>query len=132
VVPKFFALALRGEDIVVTGKNASRDFTYIDDVTTATLEGLKRLEEAPDRIELVYNIGTGTEVFVAKLAELIVRAVESKSSISLADKRHWDNALRRVADVHKFRALFPSIANNMLPIEEGLKKSAQWYSVVCK
>ena len=59
VIPMFFRLAKRDEPLVVTGKNVSRDFTYIDDVVDGTLAGLDRLGEAPGRITLVYNIGAG-------------------------------------------------------------------------
>ena len=131
VVPRFFQLAKKGEPLVVTGSNASRDFTYIDDVVAGTMAGLRRIEEAPDRITLVYNIGTGHEVFAKQMAEYIVAASGSKSEITIEEFRHWDNAPRRVADCHKYRALFPEEAEQMRSAEQGIKDACEWYINVC-
>jgi nucleoside-diphosphate-sugar epimerase len=131
VIPKFFALAKRGEPLVITGENASRDFTYIDDVVEGTLAGLTRVDEAPSRITLIYNIGTGREVFVKHLAGLVVKVSGSKSEVITKPKRNWDNAPRRVADCHKYQALFPDIANRMRSIDTGLQDACEWYMDVC-
>jgi len=132
VMPLFFKKALCNEEVVVTGTSCSRDFTYIDDVIDGVLAGLQRTHEAPDRISLIYNIATGTEVFIKNLAYQIVELVASTSMITLNEARGWDNAVRRVGDTHKFRALFPTVANSMMPIEDGLTKSVGWYKDVCK
>ena len=131
-VPMFFKKALKGEDIKVTGKNCSRDFTYIDDVIEGIMAGVARSDEAPDRISLIYNISTGTEVFIKNLALQIIDLLNSTSLITVEEARGWDNAVRRVGDTHKFRSLFPTIANSMIPIEEGLPFSLEWYKDVCK
>jgi len=132
VIPMFFRLAKCSEPLVITGKNVSRDFTYIDDVIGGTLAGLERLSEAPARITLVYNIGTGAEVFVTSLAKKIKALVPgSKSEIVVAEQRYWDNAPRRVADCHKYQALFPAQANSMRNIDAGLRDAAPWYLDVC-
>lgn len=132
VIPMFFQLAKNHAPMIVTGKNVSRDFTYIDDVIEGTLAGLDRLEEAPDRISLVYNIGTGQEVFIANLAKKIKEFVSgSNSEIMIEGLRSWDNAPRRVADCHKYQALFPKQANSMRKIDQGLKDATPWYLDVC-
>lgn len=132
VIPNFYRKALRGEKIEITGKMASRDFTYIEDVVDGILAGVTRVEEAPGRMTLVYNIATGQEVFISKLAGMIVKATGSESKVEIVEQRFWDNALRRVGDVHKFRALFPDQAEKMRRIDKGLKDAHSWYTEVCK
>jgi UDP-glucose 4-epimerase len=131
VIPNFFRCALRKEPLNVTGKMSSRDFTYIDDVVSAIQAGVKRIGEAPGRITLVYNIATGREMFINKLAGLIREVVKSESVIEVSDTRYWDNAPRRVGDVHKFRALFPEEAEQMRSVEKGILDAAEWYKAVC-
>ena len=131
VIPNFFRKALRGEEIHITGERASRDFTYIDDVVNAILAGVNRAMEMPG-LELVYNIATGRETFIVKLAEQIISMCESQSELIISEKRDWDNALRRVGDVHKFRALFPQEAASMRLVEDGLRACSVWYKEVCR
>jgi len=130
VIPKFFQTALKGDPLVVTGKMVSRDFTYIDDVVAGIMAGMRRMDEAPDRIELVYNIGTGTEVFITELAETIKKVTKSESEVLVEELRFWDNAPRRVADTHKYRALFPKQEDAMRSVEKGLEDAADWYMEV--
>lgn len=134
VVPNFFSLALRDEPIVVTGATASRDFTYVDDVVESIMAGVKRVQEGPAQLELVYNVSTGRETFIKDLAGHIVAITGSASKVRVEEFRKWDNAPRRVGDVHKFRSLFPDIADKMVQVfgaEGGLAKSIQWYKSVC-
>jgi UDP-glucose 4-epimerase len=132
VIPNFTRKAIHGEEIVVTGPKASRDFTFIDDAVTLTLAGLKRVTEAPSPIQLIYNVGTGTEVFIKHLAETIKEIYQSTSKITVTELRHWDNAPRRVADCHKVQALFPGEFSGVRRIEEGLRLSQDWYQKVCR
>jgi len=132
VIPLFFRSALSGMTLNVTGKTCSRDFTYIDDVIDGVMAGLQRIEEAPGRISLIYNIATGVEVFIKTAADLIVKLTGSPSEVEVKEPRNWDNALRRVGDTHKFRALFPDVANSMIQLADGLNKSLSWYMDVCK
>lgn len=131
-IPNFFKAALLGEKILVTGKKASRDFTYIDDVVDAVLAGVEYVRDAPDTIELCYNISTGKEVFISDVAKMVVELTGSDSEIEIVEPRHWDNALRRVGDSHKFRALFPAEYDKMSDLKEGLLRSLDWYKTVCK
>lgn len=132
VVPNFIRKALHGEEIVITGAKASRDFTFIDDAVSLTLAGLKRVSGAPSPIQLIYNVGTGHEVFIKHLADTIVKMYGSASKIVMGEFRYWDNAPRRVADCHKVQALFPDVFAKMRRIEDGLNLSRGWYKGVCE
>lgn len=131
VIPNFFSLALRGQPLIVTGTYASRDFTYIDDVVSGVFAGIERVEQAPGPIEVIYNIATGREVFIKELASMIIDLTGASSEIVIRELRNWDNAPRRVGDIHKYRALFPEAAERMRSIQQGLEDSLDWYKAVC-
>lgn len=132
VVPNFIRNAMHGEEIIVTGAKSSRDFTFIDDAVALTLAGLKKVSEAPTPIQLIYNVGTGHEVFIKHLADTIVKQYGSISKIVVGELRYWDNAPRRVADCHKVQALFPDEFAKMRRIDDGLHLSMGWYKGVCE
>ena len=69
---------------------------------------------------------------MANLAKKIKDNVPGcKSEVIIGKQRHWDNAPRRVADCHKYRALFPAQANKMRDIDKGLRDAQNWYLDVC-
>jgi nucleoside-diphosphate-sugar epimerase len=76
VIPAFIECALRGENLVVHGDGTqTRDFLYIGDAVKAYLAILLRGKELSGS---VFNIGTGIETPIAKLAE-IIRDLASES-----------------------------------------------------
>ena len=122
VLPNFYLKALRGEDLVVTGKSATRDYTYVDDVVEAFVRAGSRSIDSP----LVTNVGTGRETFIVDLAWIINEYCGNKSQIIVKDQRKWDNTLSRWADVGRLGdtlGFVPSIS-----LREGLEESNDWYT----
>jgi UDP-glucose 4-epimerase len=72
LVSQSIASALRGEDILVTPGEQTRDFIYVDDVVEALR--LAGTAEAPSG---VFNVATGTETSVRTLVEMIVEVCGS-------------------------------------------------------
>ena len=69
------------------------------------------------------NIGTGREISIAQLVELIKRELGYKSRIRFnADKP--DGTMRKLTDVSKLHALG---WHHQVEIEEGIKRLAAWY-----
>lgn len=100
VIGKFIAAALKGESLNIHGDGEqTRDYTYVDDACEATI--LAAL--SPKAIGEVYNIGTGVETSVNRLAQHIVKLSESLSEIEYIDKRDIDNIRRRVLNIEKIR-----------------------------
>lgn len=98
VIPNFFARAMRGEPLPITGsREASRDFNYIDNVVAGTLLAA----EKPVSTGKIYNIGSGRETSIGELATLINRIAGSGAGIEQKPQRSWDTVLRRKADVSK-------------------------------
>ena len=132
VVPNFFKKAFNNEDILITGKQVSRDFTYIDDVVNAVQAGVVGVLHNANRTESIYNIATNKEVFIIDLAEAIKRLTNSDSKIMPGEMRNWDNAPRRVGSNTLFTDLLPDAAKQMRNISDGLEDSLKWYGAVCR
>ncbi len=79
VIPRFFNQAYTGDPLVIFGDGQqTRDFTYITDV----LETICRFLEMPVPSG-IYNVSTGIDVPILKLASLIKEITTSSSSLEL-------------------------------------------------
>ena len=73
MIPRFLSQALDGVPLVVYGDGAqSRDFTYVDNVISATLAASDRRLDGP----LICNVGCGSAHTVLALAEAVGRDAE--------------------------------------------------------
>jgi len=97
-----------------------REFIFSEDVAAASvfaMENADHLENSP------YNIGTGVDYSVEKLAGITARIVGFEGEI-LWDMSKPDGAQRKLLDSSKFMSLGwkPTIG-----IEEGLRRTYEWY-----
>ncbi|QXJ28576.1 dTDP-glucose 4,6-dehydratase [Saccharolobus shibatae B12] len=126
VISRFIYQALKGEDLTIFGDgNQTRAFLYVDDWIEATLKilfmnGLKGE---------VINIGSDKETRIIDLANLIIQLTNSKSKIKLLPPRQ-DDPPRRAADISKAKKLLNWEPKTSL--EEGLKKTIDWFKSVMK
>lgn len=112
--------ALDGVDgrIRIFGGDATRDFTYVDDVVRVLLEA----ERATGR---VVNVGTGLETPIVDLAHRILRLYDlPENRLSFEAARSWDRVVRRCASVERLRELFGWIPST--PLADGLERAAAW------
>jgi len=93
VIPRFFEQALAGRPITIygTGKQ-TRDFTWIGDVVTATLELAKKARGCG-----IYNISNEDEVTIEELAYKIKKITGSDSEITniTPSKNRYDFEVER-------------------------------------
>ena len=69
------------------------------------------------------NIGTGKEITIAALAQLIVEEVGFKGRLTF-DSTKPDGTMRKLTDVSKLHALG---WHHQIEIEEGVHRMYQWY-----
>jgi GDP-L-fucose synthase len=101
---------------------ASREFLYVEDCA----EGIVAAADAYDESEPV-NLGTGREVTIRELVEIITRLTEFKGEVKWqADKP--DGQPRRCLDTSRALHKFGFAASTDL--EEGLKKTIDWYELM--
>jgi UDP-glucose 4-epimerase len=117
VIPIFINKALKNETLTVFGDGEqTRDFIYIGDAVRAALSAVSASG--------VYNIGSGVEHSVNRLAEIILGLTGSKSRITHEPAGPGDNR-RSLAGIEKARRELSWQPENML--EENLKKVIEWY-----
>lgn len=122
VIAKFFTAAEKNEPLIIYGDGRqSRDFTFIADALEAIILGAKK-EEA---IGKVYNVGTGTETAILKLAQLICQITGAEENkLEFRAKRPVDIVTRRNIDATKIQRELHWKINYSL--YAGLLKTWQW------
>jgi GDP-L-fucose synthase len=121
VIPALIRKLLAGEDEVVLWGDGSptREFLYVEDCA----EGLLLAAERYDGREPV-NLGTGQEISIRRLAELVADVTGFEGTIT------WDASMpngqpRRSLDTSRARELFGFEART--PLRDGLERTVAWY-----
>jgi GDP-L-fucose synthase len=121
VIPDLIRKMVESPDGVVLWGDGSptREFLYVDDA----VEGLLLAAERYDGAEPV-NLGTGSEISIRELVELIAELTSFEGEIV------WDTSMpngqpRRSLDTSRARELFGFEAQTQL--REGLERTIAWY-----
>ena len=101
-----------------TGK-ATREFLYVEDAAEGILLASERYDGAAP-----VNLGTGREVPIKELAELIARLTAFEGEL-VWDETRPDGQPRRMVDTTKAEELFSFKAATSL--EDGLATTIEWY-----
>ncbi len=97
VVPIFIRQALAGKPITIEGDGSqSRDFNYVDNMVSGIIHALARPE-----VKGTFNIGSGREVSIKELAELIVKLADSSSEIQTGPWRPGEQGVQLAVDIGK-------------------------------
>ncbi len=97
-----------------------REFLYVDDLADALVFLIKRYSAEPH-----INVGTGIDITVRELAELVAR-VASWQGEFVYDASKPDGTPRKVMDVSRLLALGWRAST---PLEEGFRRAYEWYTV---
>ena len=124
VVSNFIVQALKGQDITVYGDGSqTRSFCYVDDL----IEGMVRLMNSRDGFTGPVNIGNPGEFTIKQLAELVIELTGTKSRI-IYEPLPSDDPMQRkpVIELAKKELDWePTI-----PLEEGLKKTIEYFKTI--
>lgn len=122
VIPNFFDAALRNKNIVITGTgNETRDFTFVDD----TVNGIILAATKKSAENQLFNLGTGKETKILKIAKLILDITKSNSKIIFKPRRTFDPIIRRKMDISKSQKLLGYSPE--IKIESGLQATYDWF-----
>ena len=106
-------------EVVVWGSGTPRrEFMHVDDLADACLF-LMAVYDSPE----IINVGVGTDVTIAELAELIRQIVGYSGRIAF-DPSKPDGMPRKLLDVSRLRALG---WRPRIPLEEGIRQTYRWY-----
>lgn len=98
---------------------ASREFLYVEDCADGVLRAAARYDESEP-----VNIGTGCEIKISHLLEMIARLTRFEGEIRWQHDKP-DGQPRRRLDVS--RAFEKFGFRSQVPLEEGLRHTVEWY-----
>ena len=119
-VPLFIGRTLRGEPIEIYGDGSqTRDFIYVEDLC----EGIYRALTAEDVAGEVFQLGTGVETSVRRLADTVHDALGG-TEVVFKPARSGEVRRSRV-DVSKARSMLSFEAS--VELREGVERTARWF-----
>lgn len=122
VIPAFVSAALAGRPLTIHGDGTqTRDFTYINDVTSVIADALVRTVTADQAVNLAFGTRTSLLSLVTMLEALLGRPVARTN-----DPTRPGDVRDSQADSTTLRSLFPSISPT--PLREGLQATIDWFS----
>jgi UDP-glucose 4-epimerase len=120
VTPTFVYRALKGLPLQLdNGGVASRDFVYVEDVARGLMACAERGTPGD-----VYNLASGVETPIRRLAELILELSDSSSELEIAPRRPWDHSIMRFGSTEKAKRELGFEAQ--VPLEDGLRATIDW------
>jgi GDP-L-fucose synthase len=95
-----------------------REFLFVDDLADAVVFLMNHYDDGE-----IVNIGTGKDISILELANVIKEEVGFTGSIEF-DTTKPDGTPRKLLDVSKINALGWTAKT---PLREGIRKTIQWY-----
>ena len=106
-------------DVTIWGTGAPRrEFLHVDDLADACLFLIQRYSDA-----MHVNVGTGEDLSIAELAELIRRVVHPAAKI-VYDRTKPDGSPRKLLDVSRLHALG---WRHRTTLEQGIRGTYSWF-----
>lgn len=122
VIPKFITSFINNTSPIIHGDGLqTRDFTYVTNVIQANINACHADKKAFGE---VFNIGCGKSITILKLAENIRDILGSNQNILHEATRSGD-IKDSLANIEK--AMSHLKLNNLISLEEGLKKTIDWF-----
>jgi GDP-L-fucose synthase len=120
LIRKFADAVKHGNDeVIIWGSgNPRREFLHVDDLAKALIVCLEKYD-SDEHI----NIGTGSDLSIKELAEMIAKIADFKGDI-VWDRLKEDGTLRKLLDIQKITKLGwkPEVS-----LEQGIKSTIDWY-----
>jgi UDP-glucose 4-epimerase len=120
VIPAFVDAALAGQPVTVHGDGTqSRDFTYVDTVTSTIIDALLRKVTSGEPVNLAFGSRISLLDTIDRIEELVGYPVERQHI-----ERRAGDVPHSQADNTRLSALFPDI--QPVPFDTGLKSTVEW------
>lgn len=120
MIAKFHTAKERGQDRVVLWGTGSprREFLYVEDLAEACVFLFEETAE-----DSLINIGTGEDITIRDLAELVQRIVDYRCEIAF-DPQRPDGTPRKLLNVNRIHALG---WRHRVGLEEGIALTYDWF-----
>jgi len=129
LIRRFYEAKVRGDrEVLVWGTgNPRREFLHVDDMAEASLFVLNlkksKYQACTDPMLSHINVGTGVDITIKELIELIQNIVDFKGEV-IFDKNQPDGAMRKLIDPSRLSSMGWQYS---IEISEGLKTTYHWY-----
>jgi dTDP-glucose 4,6-dehydratase len=123
IIPTLITQALASDEIRLGNTEALRDFTFVTD----TAAGFIAAAQSPLALGKVINIGSGREISIGDLAEVIIRVTQSAAQLKVDETRvrpSKSEVNRLLADNRLAKEVLgwePQVS-----LEEGIQKTVAW------
>jgi NAD dependent epimerase/dehydratase len=123
VIPTIISQCLQGDDVHLGNLHPTRDLTYVSD----TVEGFLLVTATTESIGKTINLGSGQEIAIGELVQLIARL--TNRSIDIHDEKQRirpqaSEVERLLADNKLARSLLGW--EPVVSLKEGLSKTIEW------
>lgn len=122
IIPELILKCLRGEPILTTPGEQTREFNFVTNLT----DGMIMAAQHPDEIEGPMNIAGGEEVAVRDLVRKIAEITATRSRIEIGALPYRPNEIWRMRGdctrIGKLLGWKPKVS-----LEEGLKITVDWF-----
>lgn len=126
LIPNVVRLGLEGRFPELVSPDVSRDFVYVDDVTTAFIDAALALPAHCHGDS--FNIGTGHKTTIGDVARIATDVFDIQSEpVFTMPSRHWDvsNWFARIDRARETLSWEPRTT-----FKEGLERTARWYATL--
>jgi nucleoside-diphosphate-sugar epimerase len=121
VTPTFIYRAIKKQPLQIHGQGEStRDLIYVDDI----IEGLLRCALTVNIEGDVFNLASGVEVSILKLARLINELTGNPAGIDYITARAWDRSINRFGSTAKAKECLDF--ESKVPLQQGLANTISW------
>jgi GDP-L-fucose synthase len=117
------AVVARAGSVTVWGTGAPRrEFLHVDDLADACLFLMRHYDD-----EAIVNVGVGEDLSIRELAELVARITGFGGTLDF-DVSKPDGTPRKLLDISFLRSLG---WHARVPLEEGVKRTYEWFKANC-
>jgi NAD dependent epimerase/dehydratase len=123
IIPTIVIQALKGETVRLGNLAPTRDLNFVSD----TVEGFICAAATPEAVGGTFNVGSGQEISVGGLVDLIAKLLGQKIKVVSDNERvrpPGSEVERLLADASRARALFGWAPSVM--IEDGISRTIDW------
>lgn len=124
VIPAILHQLHSGADEIAVGTlTPTRDFTYVED----TARGFMAIAKSELTVGQTINLGTGREISIRNLIDVLIEITGSSASITTEDSRHrpaGSEVHRLVSDNSRVREL--TDWSPQISLKEGLRRTSEW------
>ena len=123
IIPTIITQALKGSGVRLGNLSPTRDLNFVSD----TVEGFVRAASTPEAVGETFNLGSGREISIGDLVDLIARQIGRQISPAVDNERvrpSGSEVERLLADASRARKVLgwsPSVS-----LEDGIRRTLEW------